>query len=156
MSLYNRHPASEPREEMIRLFLEAVMEDEIGLESEWDRRSAGDFADRALKIAQNPDGGKIVSQSNGLVEQLRIEVERVGTALDHRDGAILVWRFREAPDSLREMSEHGGDEDWVAYVPASVQDGEPMWAAEGTPFGCFSVSRHELVDGSAVLIGAHS
>jgi hypothetical protein len=49
----------------------------------------------------------------------------------------------------------GGDEDWVAHCPAGM-DADPSWAWEGGNFGCFSVSRHELIDGSTVLIGAHS
>lgn len=31
--------------------------------------------------------------------------------------AITVWRFEDAPADLRELSTHGGDEDWIALVP---------------------------------------
>jgi hypothetical protein len=70
--------------------------------------------------------------------------------------AIQVWRFDDAPASLRKMSPHGGDEDWIAFIPGLCHDRNPLWAEEGTPFGCCSVSRHELPSGAVVLIGAHA
>lgn len=70
------------------------------------------------------------------------------------DGAIRVWRFWSAPPEYRALSNHGGDEDWVAHLPAGEE--EPAWADTGSSFGCCSVSRHELPDGSCVLIGAHA
>ena len=30
---------------------------------------------------------------------------------------IRLWRFQDAPLRYRELSAHGGDEDWVMYVP---------------------------------------
>lgn len=75
---------------------------------------------------------------------------------------IQVWRFEDAPAELRAMSDHGGDEDWVALVPLDCVDPEmgpewvPGWAEDGTPFGCCSVSRFKLDDGSLVLIGSHA
>ena len=68
--------------------------------------------------------------------------------------AIMVWRFRDAPGELASLSHHGGDEDWVALIPA---DGErPSWTDSGSSFGCCDVSEHELPDGRLVLIGAHA
>ena len=69
--------------------------------------------------------------------------------------AIRVWRFEDAPINYKTLSEHGGDEDWLAHVPKGVED-EIWWAQEGSSFGCHSVTRHDLEDGSYVLIGAHS
>ena len=66
---------------------------------------------------------------------------------------ILVWDFYNSPKEFQELSGHGGDEDWVAFVPDGAPD--PTWAWEGTPFGCFSVEDHK-VEGGRVLIGAHS
>lgn len=68
--------------------------------------------------------------------------------------AIRVWRFTEAPEILRALSGHGGDEDWLALCPPG-SDQSPSWA-EGDAFGCCDVSQHELDDGSVVLIGAHA
>lgn len=76
------------------------------------------------------------------------------------DKAIAVWRFDDAPKAFQALSKHGGDEDWLALVPAAVV-GDPSgfylpWAETGTPFGCCEVSQHVLPSGSVVLIGAHS
>lgn len=35
---------------------------------------------------------------------------------------IRVWRFEDAPEEFRRLSRCGGDEDWVAHVPAQSTD----------------------------------
>jgi hypothetical protein len=35
-------------------------------------------------------------------------------------GRIDLWRWTDAPPAYRALSTHGGDEDFVAFVPASV------------------------------------
>jgi len=30
---------------------------------------------------------------------------------------ILVWSFYDAPEELRSLSEHGGDEEWIVAIP---------------------------------------
>lgn len=67
---------------------------------------------------------------------------------------IRVWEFDDAPQELRSLTTNGGDEDWIAVLPPGTS--APMWAAEGTPFGCCCVDRHELPDGRVVLIGCHA
>lgn len=69
---------------------------------------------------------------------------------------IKVWKYKNAPQELKEMSEHGGDEDWVALLPPSLNGEWIPWADEGTSFGSCSVQRERLPDGSTVLIGAHA
>lgn len=68
--------------------------------------------------------------------------------------AIQVWRFMEAPADLRELSTNGGDEDWLALVPAKFNDDYIGWL--GTDFGCFGVETHDLPTGDKVYIGCHS
>lgn len=68
---------------------------------------------------------------------------------------IRVWRFRDAPQEYRYLSGHGGDEDWVAFIPEEISGGWIGWAETGTPFGCCDVEEH-IVDGGVVRIGAHS
>ena len=70
---------------------------------------------------------------------------------------ILVWRFEDAPKALRELSNNGGDEDWVALVPVFLADADTYigWI-EGSGFGCCDVEQHKLEDGSIVYIGAHA
>lgn len=74
-----------------------------------------------------------------------------GTPCPH---PILIWPFYDAPAAYRNLSPHGGDEDWVAFVPDSF-GGAPMFMDQGTSFGCCDVSEHK-VEGGTVRIGAHA
>lgn len=67
-----------------------------------------------------------------------------------------VWGWRDAPDKLRRLSHHGGDEDWVAVCGPEVSDDDPAWAMGGSAFGCCDVQRVDLAGGLVVLIGAHA
>jgi hypothetical protein len=68
---------------------------------------------------------------------------------------ILVWRFEDAPKEYQELSDHGGDEDWVAFVPEYMKDYWIGWLESGSYFGCASVSEHEVA-GDIIRIGAHA
>lgn len=70
--------------------------------------------------------------------------------------AIQVWKFCDAPEELSNQSTHGGDEDWVALVPAAYKDEWIGWLESGTPFGCCDVTKTDQADGSILFIGAHS
>lgn len=72
-----------------------------------------------------------------------------------RPDAITVWEWRSAPVALRDLSLHGGDEDYVALIPPGV-DPDPRWAWEGGNFGVCRVQRELLRSGHTVLIGAHA
>ena len=69
---------------------------------------------------------------------------------------IRVWRFHDAPQEWRDLSEHGGDEDWLAHVPRILVHDYMPWMNEQSGFGCCEVSEHFLPDGSLVRIGAHA
>lgn len=69
---------------------------------------------------------------------------------------ILVWRWQDAPESYKAMSPHGGDEDWVAYVPESLKNEDIPWMESFTPFGVCHVSEHNLPGSGVVRIGAHA
>jgi hypothetical protein len=74
----------------------------------------------------------------------------------HKDGdAIIVWPFYDAPDEYMRLSPHGGDEDWLAFIPDRLSDRWIGWMEEGSSFGCSSVSEHK-VEGGIVRIGAHA
>ncbi len=68
---------------------------------------------------------------------------------------IRVWPFYDAPAHLRTLSEHGGDEDWLAVVPPSLTNYYIPWLETGS-FGYCEVSVHPQEDGSVVYIGAHA
>lgn len=69
---------------------------------------------------------------------------------------IQIWRFDEAPEELRTLSSHGGDEDWLALIPPQLTDKWRAWLEPA--FGCGNVSEHAypLLPGWKVLIGAHA
>ena len=69
--------------------------------------------------------------------------------------AILIWKFKDAPHYYRELSELGGNEVWLMYVPAAL---EKEWLVEfitqaGEPFGERAIHRYPL-SGAMVYIGA--
>lgn len=68
---------------------------------------------------------------------------------------IAAWPFDEAPGELRALSRHGGDEDWLALVPARLAEMWIPWLEHG-PFGVCDISKHTLPDGRVVFIGAHA
>lgn len=67
---------------------------------------------------------------------------------------IFVWKFFDAPIAYQDLSPHGGDEDWLAFVPRIYGDTKPDWM-ENSNFGICDVSQHE-VDNGYVYIGAHT
>lgn len=74
------------------------------------------------------------------------------------DRMIQVWRWIDAPDELRALSYHGGDEDYVAVVPPYLVSAYLPIFASGTPFGVCDVQavEHPRLAGSMVFIGAHA
>ena len=95
------------------------------------------------------------------------------TAIDAIKGnAIIFWKFRDAPPELQELSQHGGDEDWVCLCPKHMEQesiiermcgrmedayGDGVLRFEYNPeaIWCFSTDRYEYGD-CVVFIGAHS
>lgn len=71
---------------------------------------------------------------------------------------IMVWEFHEAPKELRALSEHGGDEDWLAEIPSRYGDSYYIGWMEIGPFGCCDVSQHAHPSkpGWTVRIGVHA
>jgi hypothetical protein len=71
---------------------------------------------------------------------------------------IKVWRFYDAPEELRALSTHGGDEDWLALIPPKLASEWIGWLEEGHSFGCCSVSTHSHPElpGYEIRIGAHA
>lgn len=68
---------------------------------------------------------------------------------------IFIWKWEDAPEEFKTLSHHGGDEDWVAFIPDSMKDEYISWMEEGTSFGCCDISEHS-VPGGVVRIGAHA
>jgi len=96
-----------------------------------------------------------------LCQQVAIHENREQNLLEqlNNDLAILVWRWQDAPQKFKELSGHGGDEDWVAFISQNCweMEGEdlPAWMDEGTGFAWHDVSIHHIENG-VVVIGAHA
>lgn len=75
--------------------------------------------------------------------------------MNNEDKMIKVWPFYDAPKEYQEMSKNGGDEDWVAFVPAALANTWIGWLEEGQSFGCCSVDEY-VVDGGVIKIGSHA
>lgn len=71
---------------------------------------------------------------------------------------IRVWRFEDAPEELKELSKHGGDEDWLALIPPKYANEYIGWMEDGGSFGCLYIGEHEHPElpGYKIRIGAHS
>lgn len=74
--------------------------------------------------------------------------------MTHVPPHIKIFPFHAAPEGLAELSTNGGDEDWIAVVPAGFD--VPFFLEEGGRFGCCTVEKHEHWSGCKILIGCHA
>ncbi len=75
----------------------------------------------------------------------------------HTETLIRVWRFEDAPDELKALSNHGGDEDWLAYVPRVLDATFIPWLeADSGGFGPCDIQKIKITGGGRVFIGAHA
>lgn len=127
---------------------------------------ASEFARDGLALIRLRDGGRLLI--SGLVsgsEPDSDEIEEYWPVLDRtliwnpgpRDlrRAIRVWRQCDTPNELIDLVSYGGDEDWVAHVPAAGGK-DPAWLEEGGRFGCCSVHVSESPDGGHLHTGCHA
>lgn len=84
-----------------------------------------------------------------LREALEAAIEAIEN-LDQEDHA-KVWRYRDAPPALQGLSQAGGDEDWLALVPDSMDHCYFPWLVGG----CVKVHRYPIA-GAVVYIGCHA
>lgn len=66
---------------------------------------------------------------------------------------IRVWAFEYAPTKYQKLSPHGGDEDWLAFVPEEYEDRYIRWLDDN--HFANDVSTHKVEYGT-VYIGAHA
>lgn len=67
---------------------------------------------------------------------------------------ISLYPWDKTPEALRALSDHGGDEDWLAALPPGIPYSECYWLdLMGV---CGEPSEYKLRDGWVVLIGAHA
>ena len=73
---------------------------------------------------------------------------------------IIVWKFYDAPEELRKLSDNGGDEDWLAIVPNDmIQGGEAPWWMMTNPFsvsGDPQIVPHPTDKYCTIVIASHA
>jgi hypothetical protein len=65
-----------------------------------------------------------------------------------------IWTFFDAPPEYRQLSGHGGDEDWVVFIPDGVDIYPLTWDDSYIQYWGH-MDRHEVA-GGVVIIFAHS
>lgn len=72
---------------------------------------------------------------------------------------IKIWKFEDAPIEYQKLSDNGGDEDWLAYIPKSFLgeffDAPPNFIV-GEAFGRCSTNYYALENKDIIAIGCHS
>lgn len=63
---------------------------------------------------------------------------------------IRIWKFRDAPQSLRDLYPGGTDSTWVLEVPASLSSEVEVLFAQNQ---VGQVQRHDLPTGTIVFFG---
>lgn len=71
---------------------------------------------------------------------------------DGCQSAIVVWPFEKAPKVYQEMSNNGGDEDWVALVPPTILY-LPLWLDH---LGSDQPQEYEIAEKFRIFIGSHA
>lgn len=78
--------------------------------------------------------------------------------MNHKPVAV-IYDFDDAPLEYKQLSTHGGDEDWVIVMPKDTALPFPMYYLEsGSDYadGWGHIDAHELEDGTKVIILAHA
>lgn len=69
--------------------------------------------------------------------------------------AVLVWRFDDGPEVYKNMSNNGGDEDWIALIPPGFySDYMPIWVDNLDT--CHDPQIYEIAQGYKIVIGSHA
>ena len=83
--------------------------------------------------------------------------------MEENNSFVRLWNFENAPDELKYLSDHGGDEDWIALVPASMKDKYYSLIECSDYERSGNLSRKELtnddiegLEGYILYIGSHS
>lgn len=79
----------------------------------------------------------------------------------NKNNPILVWRFEFAPEELKQLSQHGGDEDWLVEIPPEIlkdKNGNIIWIywLESSAMGCdYSKHNHPTKEDWVIYIYCH-
>lgn len=90
------------------------------------------------------------------IERPRIAVDEKELIRQYVETAVIVWAWEDAPAEFRQLSSHGGDEDYVAYFPKGLfESGYPL--EKIAELSCCDNQVIEFANSDAiVVIGAHA
>lgn len=131
--------------------LEDLWNKEADNYNQWDNLGLDEKIAFAQEVAQAERGEFICMQCGLLVNGIGQPGEFYG--MKHAQ----VWRFDDAPEELRALSDNGGDEDWLAVVPDGFCDyGIPFWMQAMDSCREPQDIPHPTKDGFRVIIGSHA
>lgn len=77
--------------------------------------------------------------------------------MDLDKGKIGLWLFHEAPGPYKALSDNGGDEDWVLFVPDRLEGNRLIdRLTMSTAFSVDADPQEHKVDGGTVYIAQHA
>lgn len=88
--------------------------------------------------------------SDRLVDGLTL----LSAAYTSQQDCIRVWTFADAPQELRALMGRGGNENWIAVVPATYEDRHYVEWLDPGYFGP-NVDTRKLADGTTVYLAYH-
>lgn len=87
------------------------------------------------------------------MESVEFGCKLIANMLKSTNVTVVVWQFHDAPEHFQALSGHGGDEDWLAFVP--TEDGNIDHINWIESIGRCNVTYHSTKHG-VIVIGAHA
>jgi len=84
------------------------------------------------------------------------ERKRLKVLMSSCCAATILWCWKDAPEEYKKLSGHGGDEDWVIFIPKDMAGWSPFLIMGDYLTGFGWLDSHELDSGDWVIICAHS
>jgi len=70
--------------------------------------------------------------------------------------SIRIWPWKSAPPQFRKLSNNGGDEDWIVYIPQEhLSDVDHSLWLDNID-SCAEPQKIQLKNGDWIFIGSHS
>jgi len=70
--------------------------------------------------------------------------------------SIRIWPWKSAPPQFRKLSNNGGDEDWIVYIPQEhLSDVDHSLWLDNID-SCTEPQKIQLKNGDWIFIGSHS
>lgn len=78
------------------------------------------------------------------------------TIAPRKQALIEIWRFDDAPQEWRELSQHGGDEDYIVLMDTLLADTSWIGEVVVERVTVCNRERYDLPGGQTIFITAHA